>query len=183
MPISLTRSILAILLPGGVATIPWIVLAVSQWPTVAALYSKHETLVAGFLFGVFVVIGKMFETKGSNVESQWDKEREDDYAVDENWYSYLARSIEPEPVGHRYIGRMVTSLYFELTMAFASVSFFAGCATLAFVSELEVRPVLMISSLLLAFLAPRYFLDHAKDSHKVLCETRQKINTILDAAA
>lgn len=150
-----------------------------QWPQAADIYAKHDALVAGFLFGLFVVIGKIFETKGSNIESDWDKEREIEFSVKDNWFAYLARSINPEPVGHRYIGRMVTSMYFELTMSFATIGFFTGCAYLSFLSELEFRPLLMLGSLLLAFMAPKYFRDHAKDSHKVLCEVRQKINTLL----
>ncbi len=176
MPLNLTRSILAILLPGGVAVLPWVVLVVIKWETLGKWYLDFALLANGVLFGLAVIVGKVFETMGSRIEVKWDNERDRKYAVYENWFAYLARSIDPEPVGNRYISRLVTSMYFALTMTFSTVVFFCGFATLFFVSGFSLKPLYVVISIILAVAGPIFFFRDAKESHKDLCIVRLKIN-------
>ena len=60
----------------------------------------------------------------------WDREREAQFQIMENWYPYLARSVSPEPVGYRYLSRLATMFYFELSMLIATVPFSLGAAAL-----------------------------------------------------
>jgi len=87
MPFTLTRSLIVVLVPGIVATAPWILLIAIYFP---------------------LAVGGVLEGIGSNLEVKWDKERDSDFDVQENWYKYLALTPSVEPVGFRYISRNVT---------------------------------------------------------------------------
>jgi hypothetical protein len=183
MPLNLTRSILAIIIPGGVAVAPWLVLVHRAWPSLSSLYSEFPLLVNGVIFGVVVVLGTIFESFGSAKEFRWDKEIEEELGVTENWYQYLARTVDPEPVAHRYISRLVTSLYFELTMTFATMMFALGTSVIAFFSDSRLNVFAGIGLIAAGLLFSAYFQIQAKKTHRVLCETRKELNERIDGAA
>lgn len=182
MPLNLTRSILTIFVPGGVAISPWVLFFVVTFPPVANFYSSYPVMVNFVLVGAVIVVGTVFETWGANFEKRWDDEREEEYSVQENWYQYLASHIDPEPVGYRYISRAVTALYFELTMIFASVLFFVGVAAIV----ASVRPIFSVPialfALFLALVSRWYFHKQARGSHRLLCKSRKEINARLAAS-
>ena len=183
MPVNLTRSILAIIIPGGVAVAPWLVLVHRAWPSFSNLYGEFPLLVNGVIFGVVVVLGTIFETFGSSKEVRWDKELEEELSVTENWYQYLARMVDPEPVAHRYISRLVTSMYFELTMTFATMMFALGASVIAFFSDSRLNVLAGIGLIGAGLLFSVYFENQAKKTHRALCETRKDLNERIDGAA
>ena len=183
MPLNLTRSILAIFIPGGVALAPWVLFLTVRFPSVRDFYSEYSTLVNFVMFGAIIVVGTIFETWGANFEKRWDDDREEKYEVKENWYQYLSRSIDPEPVGYRYISRAVTSLYFELTMIFGSFSFVIGTAAVASTLYPRFAILFMGASMLIGALVARFFRGHANRSHRLLCESRKEINERLEKAS
>jgi len=89
-----------------------------------------------------------------------------------------------EPVAYDYIKRMVTNLYFELSMTFAIPSCLIGLAAVLswepppFNSYLARIPLLALG---LAF--TWFFYISARASHEVLCKTRREVNKRLDARA
>ncbi len=182
MPLNLTRSILVIIIPGGVAVGPWLVLVFQTWPEVGDLYEAYPILWNCVFFGIVVIVGTIFENFGSSREVRWDKNQESTYDVQENWYRYLSREVDPEPVGYRYISRMVTSLYFELTMTFATISFFLGSAMIAFFSDPKFHVFYGIALIIVGLLLSIYFEIQATQSHGLLCKTRKEINQRLDSA-
>src|SRR5262245_48225652 len=130
MPMTLTRSILGVLIPGLVAITPWLLLLV-QTTSATLGYDKYVVLANALVFSFAAVVGTVLESIGSGFEASWDREREQAFSVRENWYAYLARSFDNEPVGYRYLSRLVTTLYFELSMMMAAPLFCAGAGFLA----------------------------------------------------
>ncbi len=175
MPMTLTRSLLTVLIPGLVAIAPWLLMLVQH--TSATLgFTAHSTLGSAVVFASAVVAGMAIEGLGSYVEVKWDKDREKQYNVEENWYAYLARSVNPEPVGYRYLSRLVTTFYFELGLAFAAPSFFLGGGILAALRFGDISCLLSIAGVVLAILSARYFLWQAETTHEVICRTRKELN-------
>jgi hypothetical protein len=178
MPFTLTRSLIVVLVPGLVATAPWILLIAIYFPQ--ALHAYDTRVVAGnaLMFAFVVVVGSVLEGIGSNLEVKWDKERDSDFDVQENWYKYLALTPSAEPVGFRYISRIVTTLYFELAMSIAGPSMLIGIAFLIAPYEQPLaiwRAVLAALLVVLAWFAYRVFKGHAHDTHLVLCKVRREI--------
>jgi len=81
-----------------------------------------------------------------------------------------------EPVGYRYLSRMVTTLYFKLSMLFAVPIFFLGVAVLSILRSSEYECLILGSSVSLIAIAIVYFKWQAKCTHRVLCETRHELN-------
>jgi hypothetical protein len=183
LPLDLSRSLLVIIIPGAVATTPWILLLSLKYESLIKFYDDHEVTGNVVLFVLAVLVGSIIENLGTIFEVRWDMERESTLNVTENWYKYLSRVNEHEPVGYNYLSSMATTLYFELSMMFALPSLFIGLA-LVFEIDAHLWPV---GTALLAFgigalLCAFYFYRWAKDSHQVLCKTRLEINKRLDAA-
>ena len=182
MPLNLTRSILVIIIPGGVAVAPWLILVVWTWPSVGELYGTYPLLVNVALFGAVVILGSVLEAFGALQEVRWDGALEGEYEVSENWFKYLSRVVDPEPVAHRYISRMVTSMYFELTMTCAISISALGAALLSFFSSSKFGVFFALGFLAVGALLTTFFQIQAKKSHKVLCDVRRELNQRLGRA-
>ncbi len=175
MPMTLTRSLLTVLIPGLIAIAPWLVLIV-QYTTATLGFKENVVLANALVFASAAVVGSLVEAAGSSIEVVWDKERETEFSVQENWFTYLSKTFSSEPVGYRYLSRTVTTLYFELGMMFAAPIFVAGACLLA---SLRFNPhalVMAIASLTLIVSVSSYFHRQAKCTHEVMCKTRMQIN-------
>ena len=136
MPTTITRSLLVVIIPGGLALAPWILILVELHDSdFVKLYESHKVLVNACLVGAVIIIGAIGESIMTHKEKEWDKERENKYDVTENWYAYLSHECESEPVAFRYLSGRVTVMYFELTMAPASFSFFIGLSIFLFYQQ------------------------------------------------
>jgi hypothetical protein len=178
MPFTLTRSLIVVLVPGLVATAPWILLIAIYFPLALHAYDTHAVAWNALMFALVVVVGSVLEGIGSNLEVKWDKERDFDFDVQENWYKYLALTPSVEPVGFRYISRNVTTLYFELAMSIAGPSMLVGITFLNAPHEQPLaswRVILAALLVILAWFAYRSFNGHAHDTHLVLCKVRREI--------
>ena len=174
MPTTLTRSLVTILVPGLVAVAPWL-LSIVLFTKATLGFDQYPTLAHAMLFALVVVVGSLFQGLGSYIEHRWDKSRNEAGECDVygDWYAYLA-SVE-SPVGHRYLSRLVTSLYFELTMLFAAPVFFVGTGLLVILRFPEHAICAAAGALLASVLAVLYFRWQAYDTHGALCTTRSKI--------
>lgn len=130
MPTTLTRSLLVVLLPGVVTVSPWL-LALALYTEATLGLDDYPALGHALLFACVAVVGSIFEDLGTHIEVHWDRRRETEYSLKDNWYAYLAHKFEAEPVGFKYMARLATTLYFELSMAFAAPTFMAGAGVLA----------------------------------------------------
>ncbi|MEO8379092.1 MAG: hypothetical protein ABI779_05470 [Acidobacteriota bacterium] len=175
MPTDLSRSALTILIPGAVAVAPWL-LALVQYTRATLGFDSYTSLGNLVLFGAAAVVGTILQEFGSFVEVRWDREREDALAVHENWYSYLSRILEHEPVGYRYLSRLATTLYFELSMMFATPTFLAGATLLAMLRFPGSRMWIVIAGIVTLGVSVLFFRWQARETHKTLCETRRELN-------
>ena len=179
MPVTITRSILVVFLPGIVATIPFVLLFIIKYPALSDLYKEYFYLFNIVLAGNAVIVGSIIEGGVSHIENKWDDLLDDEYSVKNNWYKYLSLSIDKEPVGFRYISRLATTMYFELGMMCSAPIFCLGAVINLYINtgtEYAAHNVfLIIASLITA----SFFYWQAKTTHKVLCVTRKEINTRL----
>jgi hypothetical protein len=91
------------------------------------------------------------------------------------WSTYLARTLEREPIGFRYIARHAATLALELSMAFATAVFALGVGALLVQSR---APIVWIPIVLIgAACAVWFFGRSAHDTHELLCETRDELNS------
>lgn len=139
-------------------------------------FRTYPTLANALVFAFAALAGSFFETQGSRLEVAWDKEREETYAVQENWFVYLSRVYENEPVGYRYISRLVTTLYSELAMIYAAPLFALGASILAAIRFQSLSLVIAIFGLALAVASGFYFYRQARCTHDVICQARKEIN-------
>lgn len=180
MPIDLTRSLMTILLPGLVAVAPWLLWLADQFTEIQIAYAEYQVPSQALLFAVVAVAGAILEGLATCYETWLDKRRERQYEVSRNWFDYLANVPDHEPVGFRYMSRLATTMYFEMTMMCASLWFFPGMGFLLFrhlgacgrIVLVAVIPVVMIGAVL-------YFGWQASMSHGVLCKSRKEINARL----
>lgn len=174
MPYTLPRSLLTVIIPGIIATFPWLlVIAKSKVPID---FPSNPFLVSGIAFAVVTITGAIFEGIGSIVEVRWDKRLERAYMVSSNWYIYLASAPDPQPVGYDYLARLVTSLYFELAMMLAAPSLIIGIGTVAWQVYPQYALQIVPGVVLLVAFAYAYFEYQARSTHEVLCKTRLELN-------
>ncbi len=175
MPLTLSRSLVVVLVPGIVACAPWLLLCAEHAPELNDLYKAYQVPGNALLFALVVVVGSVLEGLGSWSEVRWDKERDTKFKVQENWYRYLAQTTEHEPVGFRYISRTVTTMYFELTMSIAGPGMILGIG--AILVSLRVNFWYWIAGLALgiACAAFWFFRGQARDSHEILCKVRWEL--------
>jgi hypothetical protein len=179
MPMTLTRSLLTVILPGMVAVAPWFLVAMMANSDLRLLYTKYQVPFHVAAFGVAVLLGSIFEEIGCYLERRWDTDIEEggepgpsESWLIKDWYAYLGMCFgDSEPVGYRYASRKVTSLYFEIAMMFAAPCCFAGLAMLfvALQGHLSHLSILFFVFAALGFLL---FSKMARDTHQLLCELR-----------
>jgi hypothetical protein len=174
MPMTLTRSLLTILIPGLVATAPWL-LALVQYTSATLGIEKNATLSNALIFSLAAVIGSLCEGLGTHIEVYWDSKREKEYDIEKNWYRYLNYAGEREPVAFRYLSRCVTSLYFELSMFFAVLFFLLGSALLASLRFEQYACAIWIAAVVVTPLTMWYFLYQASNTHAGMCKVRMKM--------
>lgn len=172
VPTTVTRSVLTILVPGLIAVSPWL-LALVQHTQATFGFDKYPTLAHLMLFASVVVAGAIFEGVGSLFEVWWDRKLCGEMDVEGDWYAYFA--TKESLVGHRYISRLVTTLYFELSMMLSVPTFIAGASVLAVLrfSSLTWWSLVLFGGF--ALLVAYYFYWQASTTHRVLCTTRREL--------
>ena len=179
MPMTLTRSLLAVLIPGAIAITPAMIYLLSATTSVP-IYKEYTALTNAMLFCIAAIVGSFCEGMGTHFEARWDKALQRKFQVTKNWYQYLARVFESEPVGYRYMSRLATTLYFELSMSVALVFFGVGSALLAHFHAEYLGWLLAIGALAACYLLSYYFYWQAKCTHEALCRTRRQLNRLLE---
>lgn len=178
MPTTLNRSLLVVLIPGVIAISPWILVLLQCTPVPFGL-DKYPAIAYVLLFAAATVVGSLFEGMTSFAEARWDKERECEFAIRENWLTYLSKTFENEPVGYRYLARLATTLYFELTMMCAAPAFVVGMGVLIILRFPEYERWITYGVVLVAAIATAYFRFQARATHELLCRTRRDLNANL----
>jgi hypothetical protein len=173
MPLTLSRSLLVVLIPGVVASSPWLLMLLGV-PEIKLLYATFELPVTFVMLAIVVIAGSVCEGLGTHLEARWDEVREKEYEIEENWQKYLARQFPNEPVGYRYMSRLATTLYFELSMMLAVPLFAIGAALHLGRTLTSCWPSLIV--LIFGAVGVAYFYWQGSSSHRVLCKTRRELN-------
>ena len=174
MPVTLTRSIMTIVLPGGVALSP-IFLWLTTFPYIASLFSSHLSLILFAMFGLIIIVGSIFEIIASHLEKYFDSKCEAELNVRENWYKYLSCQFESEPIGFRYLSRRFTTMYFELGMSMAAPIFVIG-VMFVHLGDVENHILWKLIYIIVAGVLCKLFYWSGKNTHRLLCETRYHLN-------
>ena len=186
MPLTLTRSLLTVLIPGMVAVAPWLLLLVLQHQVLIDWYKRYPLPLHVSSFAVVVILGATLEGIGSYIEHKWDRSHakkqppsyQNEDWVAKDWFSYLSRSFgDSEPVGYRYLSRKVTTLYFELGLMLAAPISILGLSRLYW----HLAPDKFFSGFVVAvfsIIAFMVFRKLARDTHCVLRESRHYINML-----
>ena len=175
LPLTPTRFLLGVIIPGVVAAAPWLMLVAEVWPDARGFYDRYPILGNGLVFAIVTIVGTVIEGLGSYRESAWDEKLESKFSVSENWYAYLAQDSSPEPVGHRYISRLATSMYFELGMMISTPILLIGIAVLGGTTTFPMSRITATGFLIVAIIAFVFFRKEARDSHLALCRVRKEL--------
>lgn len=177
MPVTLTRTVLVILIPGGIAVISWILLYLLEVDTKSAdsFYQLYSMPINLCFFAVVVIIGTTIEGVNTHLEVRWDKIREKQFDIENNWYAYLSCTPTSEPVAFKYFTRLVTTMYFELGMMWATLSFGLGVASIICTLKPSCYGLYSVIAVVISIVLAIYFYWQASTSHKVLCKTRKEL--------
>lgn len=175
MPMTLSRSLLTVIVPGTIALSPWALLLV-QYTDATLGFDTNPTIAHTLYLSGIVVAGVLCETMGTILESRWDgAQKNRRLNIQANFYDYLAKVLPAEPVAYRYISRLVTAMYFELAMVFAMPSFIGGGALLAVSRFPELKCMIVLMSAIAAAATFFFFLLHARTTHRVINITRYEV--------
>jgi hypothetical protein len=179
MPVTITRSLLVVIIPGLIAIAPWVLWLALKIDSFGELYKSYAGLLNASVLGLAIILGSILEGLLSNIELTWDREREKKYRVRQNWFDYLAHEFGSEPVGFRYLARMATAMYFELAMMAASAIALLGVALLLIERAEGPWKGASLIVVIAGGLVAQFFYGQAKATHEVLCEGRKEINARL----
>jgi hypothetical protein len=123
--------------------------------------NQGVSAVAGVL--LVVGVGLLLESVGTFVESHVvDKLHDEPDTLQKRWYDYLKIAWVREPIGQRYLRRVLTTFKFELNMLVAVLLTIPGTVTLAYYNVLPVHAAgwtLGLSALFEAYLGIAAFED------------------------
>lgn len=124
------RVLVVILVPGFVATAPW--LSGVFWPALRDARTWIDMVIPIGMTGfcLCLVVGLILENIGSALEVNWADEwiRKEYPRLAGNWNSYLQQKTDGELIAQRYIRVFVTRYKFELSMVPALLVSMAGFA-------------------------------------------------------
>src|SRR5687768_6255447 len=106
--------ILTYIIPGAVATAPYIGVVASYFEQVNNFGKQHPasfTIVATL---VVILAGALLEEIGTRVELFWDR-----LIPNPNWERYLKLHLKDDVIGQRYLRRILIRMKFELSLVAA----------------------------------------------------------------
>ena len=113
--------------PGAVSVVPYGWLAIYQIEPLRTFLVTHEATALALGFFIAIIAGFAIESAGSYVEVHLiDKRRRDHKEMLATWWRFLRTTYEAEPIGHRYLRRVLVSFKFELNMCVAVVASLPG---------------------------------------------------------
>jgi MFS family permease len=124
----LFRPLATLVVPGGVAIGPYVLVAAYYFPGVASFWREHPSAFVAILVICIVAVGLIVEDLGAFIERDlWDSKlaRENEYHSD-HWEQYLKLKLNDEIVGQRYLRTVLTRMKFELAMVPAFFFFWCG---------------------------------------------------------
>jgi len=171
------RPFTTIVIPGTIATGPYVLLLGGYVPDVQVFWSTHGAAFAVFLAISVVAAGLILDNVGSFIEAKiWDAilDKRSKGAHKKAWEQYLKLRLGDQIVGQRYLHAKVRQMKFELAMAPALLIFDVGLWWLQGLHGMwGTRGILTVSGII--FAGCLYFLWESFGSASILSSTRDLI--------
>jgi hypothetical protein len=165
-------AIATLVIPGALTSVPYAWLILDGAPSLRAFLGAHDGIAALIAALVAIAVGFALESAGSYAEVYLiDRRRSDHEQMLQTWWRYLRIAWDKEPIGQRYLRRLLVSFKFELNMFVAILSAIPGVFLLEATERLQ-RSV-SISLLLGMLVAAGLFFWAARGSAYVLAQLRQ----------
>lgn len=167
-------AVATLLVPGAVASGAYIWWGLLSVPDVATYLAARDVLTTVLLVLLWITVGFIIESVGSYVEVHLIDGRHNDRAkMLKTWWEYLRLVWTNEPVGQRYLRRLLVSFKFELNMFTASVFAIPGVLLLGYGDHVANRT--FYGLLFGLVVAAVIFLIFAKDTSGVLAKVRKEL--------
>jgi hypothetical protein len=167
-------AVATVVAPGAAALLPYVWASLVSSPDLAVYLSAHDgtaTLVAVVLS---VAAGFVIESIGSYVEVYGiDRRRQDHAELSNTWKEYLLLEWEREPVGQRYLRRLLVTFKFELNACVAALLSLPGIAWLAAQGSISCSNALRVVVCIVVVALLLYVA--ARGSAGVLADVRQRL--------
>jgi hypothetical protein len=124
----LFRPLATLVVPGGVALGPYVLIAGYYFPGIVLFWKDHPSAFVAILVICIVAVGLIVEDLGAFIERDfWDSKlaRGNENHAD-HWEQYLKLRLQDEVVGQRYLRTILTRMKFELAMVPAFFFFWCG---------------------------------------------------------
>jgi hypothetical protein len=169
-------AIATVLAPGAFASAPYAWVALSGWPEAQAFLAAHEAIAVAVALVVWTVAGFFIESAGSYVEVYCiDHRRRNAEKALATWWRYLriAWPEGSEPIGHRYLRRLLVTFKFELNMFVAILAALPGILLLMKTGHLTSVDAVSIIAIMTAIAVLLFIF--AWGSANVLADVREKL--------
>jgi hypothetical protein len=124
----LFRPLATLVVPGGVAIGPYVLVVGYYFPGVTLFWREHPSAFVAILVICIVAVGLIVEDLGAFIERDlWDgrlAKENDDHP--DHWEQYLKLRLNDEIVGQRYLRTLLTRMKFELAMVPSFFFFWCG---------------------------------------------------------
>jgi len=118
------------LIPGTVAATPWVALAWGAPHHLQKFVDANEAISSAVGALLIVGVGLLIESVGTFVESQVVDRESRNPDVSERWYEYLKIAWIREPIGQRYLRKILMTFKFELNLLVATIPTMLGTLAL-----------------------------------------------------
>lgn len=176
--LSIDRVVIQLIIPGLVASFPFIIIFMNNFPFEKNLLLTNVSLLIPFVTVIALISGIILENAGSIIEVHcYDRRNEKKFKdYHETWNKFLILDYKgKEPSGHRYLRNILLRMKFELSFAFAMFPMATGLIILDSQHILIGSCILKIILFILLPIGIAFYLllKEAYDSSKVLAKTRQ----------
>jgi hypothetical protein len=160
--------------PGAFVSSGYLWAGLSRVQGLSEFLDGHEAIALASAILVWTLAGFAVDSLGSYVEYYLiDRTRADHKEMFAIWWRYLMLAWDREPVGQRYLRRVLVSFKFELNLCVATCLSAPSTLLLYFDGYLSGRTVLVVCYVLLACSGLLFYA--ARTSSKVLAETRLRL--------
>src|SRR5262245_32660828 len=166
-------AIATVVAPGACASAPYI-WALSSPQNLLTFTDHHEAVAVAAGLIVCVTAGLFVESAGSYVEYYLiDKRKKNHEQLVEQWWRFLRTSWQVEPVGLRYLRRILVSFKFELNLSVAA--FFTLPGIIILWGRGALKAPWAIVSMVLSLVVSGVMFAFARTSASVLAEVREQL--------
>jgi hypothetical protein len=161
-----------LVVPGFFAISAGAVAVWQRFPIIPTWAEQHSGVATTTAVLIVLTCGLVTEDVGARFEDFFDKQLKKKPGFErhhEEWFEYLRIAFDKEPVGHRYLKKLVLRLKFELGMTVAAVPFAGGALCL------QAPWAWRIGIFGFALIAFAFFCSEAKSSNKLLSELRREL--------